>query len=99
MRASIILDNTCIEKLVHVFIYLYSRLAYFNSILYGCPSYEIQYHHISLILKEVHWLSVEERIIFKNLLLAKKIVSNEAVLYLSDLIVIYVPGSTNLRSP
>ena len=84
MRASIILDNTCIEKLVHVFIFLYSRLVYFNSILYGCPSYEIQYRHITLILKEVHWLLA--------------IVSNEAVLYLSDLIVIYVPGSTNLRS-
>ena len=37
-----------------------------------------------MILKEVHWLLA--------------IVSNEAVLYLSDLIVIYVPGSTNLRS-
>ena len=79
-------------------LYFFSRLAYCNSILCGCPSYEIQYHHITLILKEVHWLSDEERIIFKNLLLAKKIVSNESVLYLSDLVVIYVPGSTHLRS-
>ena len=37
-------------------------------------------------------------IIFKNLLLVKKILSNEAPVYLSDLVEFYVPGRTNLRS-
>ena len=32
-----------------------------------------KYDHITPILKELHWLPVEERIIFKNLLLVKKI--------------------------
>ena len=31
-------------------------------------------------------------------LLVKKILSNEAPLYLSDFVEIYVPGRTNLRS-
>ena len=33
-----------------------------------------------------------------NILLVKKIVSNEAPLYLSDFVEFYVPGRTNLRS-
>ena len=32
-----------------------------------------KYDHINPILKELHWLPVQERIIFKNLLLVKKI--------------------------
>ena len=53
---------------------------------------------VTPILKELHWLPVQERIIFKNLLLVKKTLSNEAPLYLFDFVEIYVPGRTNLRS-
>ena len=57
-----------------------------------------KYDHITPILKELHWLPVEERIIFKDLPLVKKILSNEAPLYWSDFVEFYVPGITNLRS-
>ena len=45
----------------------------------------------------LHRLPVEERIIFKNLLLVKTILSNEAPLYLYDFDEFYVPGRINLR--
>ena len=57
-----------------------------------------KYDHITPILKELHWLHVEENIIFKNLLIVKKSLSNEAPLYLSYFVEIYIPGRTNLRS-
>ena len=58
-----------------------------------------KHDHITPIFKELHsWLPVEERIIFKNLLLVKKVLSNEAPLYLSDFVEFYVPGRTNFRS-
>ena len=79
-----LLDKTCIEKLVHAFI---------SSI-----THSKKYDHITPILKELHWFPVEERIIFKNLLLVKKILSNEASLHLSDFVEFHVPGRTNLRS-
>ena len=107
-----LLDNAYIEKLVHAFIF--SRLDYCNSILYGCLSYEIQklqsvqnaaarlnithskkYDHITPIFKELHWLPVE---LFSKIYLVKKILSNEAPLYLYDFVEFYVPGRTNLRS-
>ena len=39
-RIGTLLDNACVGILVHAFIS--SRPDYCNSILYGCPSYEIQ---------------------------------------------------------
>ena len=51
-----------------------------------------KYDHITPILNELHWLPFEERIISKNLLLVKKILSDEAPLYLSDFVEFYVPG-------
>ena len=57
-----------------------------------------KYDHITPIRKELHRLPVGVRNIFKNLLLVKKIFSNEASLYLSDFVEFYVTGRTNLRS-
>ena len=53
--------------------------------------------HITPLLKELHWLPVESRIIFKILLLTFKSLNNMAPQYLSDLVTFYHPGK-NLRS-
>ena len=53
--------------------------------------------HICPILKELHWLPVEQRITFKVLLLTFKALNNLAPPYLSQLIVPYNP-TRNLRS-
>jgi hypothetical protein len=53
--------------------------------------------HITPILKELHWLPVTQRIIFKLLLIVYKCTNNIAPSYLSELISNYVPART-LRS-
>ena len=53
--------------------------------------------HICPILKELHWLPVEQRITFKVLLLTFKALNNLAPPYLRQLIVPYNP-TRNLRS-
>ena len=53
--------------------------------------------HITPILKELHWLPVEYRIVFKVLLIVFKSMNNVAPLYISELLEKYVPCRT-LRS-
>ena len=53
--------------------------------------------HIRPVLKELHWLPVEQRITFKVLLLTFKALNNLAPPHLSQLIVPYNP-TRNLRS-
>lgn len=48
--------------------------------------------HISAVLKDLHWLPVQERIIYKVLLLTYKAVNGSAPSYLTDLVTIYSPG-------
>ena len=56
-----------------------------------------KHDHITPILRNLHWLPVEQRIIYKILLLTYKAVNGLAPKYLSDLVNIYVP-KRNLRS-
>ena len=56
-----------------------------------------KYAHVTPILKELHWLPISFRIIYKILLLVYKGMNNLAPRYLSDLLVPYVPAR-NLRS-
>ena len=57
-----------------------------------------KHEHISPVLQELHWLPVEQRIIFKLLLMTFKCLNGIAPSYLSDLITMYIPRR-NLRSP
>ena len=51
----------------------------------------------SPLIKELHWLPVKERILFKTVLLVYRCLNNPAPIYLTELLQIYIP-SANLRS-
>ena len=53
--------------------------------------------HVTPVLKELHWLPVQERVIFKILLLTYKALNNLTPSYISELVKRYIP-SRNLRS-
>ena len=54
-------------------------------------------NHITPVLRELHWLRIHDRIIFKILLLTHKVVNNTAPQYLRDLIR-YNVKSTTIRT-
>ena len=51
-------------------------------------------NHITPVLRELHWLRIHDRIIFKIVLLTHKAVNNTAPEYLSDLIRLNVKSTT-----
>ena len=57
-----------------------------------------KFDHITPILKELHWLPIEERIKYKILLLAYKAQHGQAPTYIAELVVPYTPARYNLRS-
>ena len=50
-----------------------------------------KFAHVTPILKELHWLSIEQRVAFKVLLLAYKGLNGLAPKYISDMLVRYTP--------
>ena len=56
-----------------------------------------KHDHVTPLLKTLHWLPVEHRILFKVLLLTFKALQNEGPIYLKNLLNYYQP-SRNLRS-
>jgi len=56
-----------------------------------------KYYHVTPLLKELHWLPVEQRIIFKILLLTFKALKSLCPSYISDLLQTYKP-TRSLRS-
>ena len=53
--------------------------------------------HVTPLLKELHWLQIEDRVTFKILLLTYRALNNLAPWYLSELVKFYCP-TKNLRS-
>ena len=51
-------------------------------------------NHITPVLRELHWLRIHDRIIFKILLLTHKAINNAAPEYLCDLIRLNVKSTT-----
>ena len=56
-----------------------------------------KYDHITPLLKELHWLPIEQRIKFKILLITFKALNKQAPSYITDLLIPYKP-SRSLRS-
>ena len=56
-----------------------------------------KYDHITPILKELNWIPMQQRIIFKILLITYKALNDLAPIYISNLLNKYVP-LTQLRS-
>ena len=109
-----VLDQSSTEKLIHAFItsrldycnsifygcpeYELSKLQAIQNSAARLVMKRRKHDHISPIFFELHWLPVRQRIIFKILLIVYKILSNQAPFYLSNLIELYVPGRSDLRS-
>ena len=56
-----------------------------------------RYEHVTPLLRSLHWLPIEKRIIFKTLILTFKCIHKQAPAYLQELISIHQPPRT-LRS-
>ena len=56
-----------------------------------------KYDHITPLLRELHWLPIQQRIEFKILLITFKALNKQAPTYLTDLLISHTP-SRSLRS-
>ena len=71
--------------------FLIQRLQYVLNSAVRVIACSRKFDHITPLLIELHWLPVEQRIIFKILLFTFKVVNGLAPSYLSELLEVYVP--------
>ena len=97
------LSKSCINSDYHFFpiisVYLEnkSRLQHIQNTAARVVTLSRKSCHITPILKELHWLPVSQRIVFKLMLIVHKSFNNIAPIYISELLKVYTP-SRNLRS-
>ena len=91
------MNQSAAEQIIHAFVT--SRLDNGNALFYGLPQNQIsRLQHIQntaarvVILKELHWLPVSQRIVFKLILIVHKSVNNIAPIYISELLKVYTPS-------
>ena len=77
--------------------YLFKKLQHVQNCAVRLVAQLAKAARTSPILQKLHWLPVEQRVIFKVLLLTYKALNNLASVYISNLLVRYEP-SMNLRS-
>ena len=77
--------------------FLIKKLQYVQNSAARLLTGSCKYDHVTPIRKELHWLPVQHRIIFKILTLTYKTLNTDAPQYLKDLLQPYVPPR-NLRS-
>ena len=69
-----------------------ARLQRLQNIAAWIITYTKRTDHISPVLADLHWLPIEQRLIYKLCLIVYKIMHDKAPKYLTDLIESYVPG-------
>ena len=87
------IDN-CNSLLIHSPSYVIQKLQRIQNCAARLVTGQPRFAHVTPILKELHWLLIEQQVTFKVLLLAFKGLNGLAPQYVSDMLVRYIPLSS-----